>query len=67
MERWPTGCAAALSGGGRVIPGGPGDQPPPEIRARGEHMEREIAGGRGGVDILPEADQANLPFPQSLT
>ena len=54
IEGLTPGAFAAGAGGGDSVFCSFGDQPPLEMRDRPEHMEDQLAGGRGGVDLLLE-------------
>ena len=59
VERGSSGPAPALARRGGPVPRALGDQSTLEVRDRPENVEHELAGGRGGVEALLEADQVD--------
>ncbi len=54
------------AGSSHAIAGSLGDQPSLELGNRAEDAEDQFAGGRGGVDLLLERDERDLPRLQGL-
>lgn len=52
-------CAPASSCSGNAVTGSLGDEPSLEMRDGAEEVEHELAGGRGGVEVLLEAHQVD--------
>ena len=57
---------AAFSRRGDAVTGALGDEPSLEVRDGTEDVEHELAGGRGGIEMLLEADQVDAASLQAV-
>ena len=59
IERRSARLSTAFPGHSGAVTGALGDEPSLEVRDGAEDVEHELAGSRGGVEALLEADQVN--------